>query len=56
MEAKRALADMEANGRIGGEPVDMPMDDTPTVAVSTGGYIDGYQQQNIMLAVWLLTL
>lgn len=45
MEAKRGLADMEANGRIGGEPVDMPMDmpmdDTPTVAVSTGGYIDG---------------
>lgn len=41
MEAKRGLAVMEANGRIGGEPVDMPMDDTPTVAVSTGGYIDG---------------
>ncbi len=45
MDAKRGLADMEANGRIGGEPVDMPMDmpmdDTPTVAVSTGGYIDG---------------
>ena len=45
MDAKRGLADMESNGRIGGEPVDMPMDmpmdDTPTVAVSTGGYIDG---------------
>tara|TARA_R100000773_G_scaffold44595_1_gene46420 strand:+ start:767 stop:3634 length:2868 start_codon:yes stop_codon:yes gene_type:complete len=45
MEAKRGLADMESNGRIGGEPIDMPrdmpMDDTPTVAVSTGGYIDG---------------
>ena len=41
MDAKRGLADMESNGRIGGEPIDMPMDDTPTVAVSTGGYIDG---------------
>jgi len=37
IEAKRGLAEMESNGRIGGEP----MDDTPTVAVSTGGYIDG---------------
>ena len=26
MEAKRGLADMESNGRIGGEPIDMPMD------------------------------
>jgi hypothetical protein len=45
MDAKRGLADMESNGRIGGEPIDMPrdmpMDNTPTVAVSTGGYIDG---------------
>jgi len=26
MDAKRGLADMESNGRIGGEPIDMPMD------------------------------
>lgn len=39
MEAKRGLADMESNGRIGGEPVDMPMD-----AMNQGGMMQGNEQ------------
>jgi len=39
MDAKRGLADMESNGRIGGEPVDMPMD-----AMNQGGMMQGNEQ------------
>jgi hypothetical protein len=39
MDAKRGLADMESNGRIGGEPVDMPMD-----GMNQGGMMQGNEQ------------
>ena len=39
MEAKRGLADMESNGRIGGEPMDMPMD-----GMNQGGMMQGNEQ------------
>lgn len=39
MDAKRGLADMESNGRIGGEPMDMPMD-----AMNQGGMMQGNEQ------------
>jgi len=43
MEAKRGLADMEANGRIGGEPVDMPRD-MPMDGMNQGGMMQGNEQ------------
>ena len=39
MDAKRGLADMESNGRIGGEPMDMPMD-----GMNQGGMMQGNEQ------------
>ena len=39
MEAKRGLADMESNGRIGGEPMDMPPSD-----MNQGGMMQGNEQ------------
>ena len=58
MEAKRGLADMESNGRIGGEPMDMPPSDMnqggmmqgnePTMPVDTGvGYNVGGMTSNL---------
>ena len=40
MEAKRGLADMESNGRIGGEPIDMPMD----MPMNQGGMMQTKEQ------------
>jgi hypothetical protein len=40
MEAKRGLADMESNGRIGGEPIDMPMD----MPMNQGGMMQTREQ------------
>lgn len=39
MDAKRGLADMESNGRIGGEPMDMPPSD-----MNQGGMMQGNEQ------------
>ena len=39
MEAKRGLAEMESNGRIGGEPMDMPPSD-----MNQGGMMQGNEQ------------
>jgi len=43
MEAKKGLADMESNGRIGGEPVDMPRD-MPMDGMNQGGMMQGNEQ------------
>ena len=43
MEAKRGLADMESNGRIGGEPMDMPRD-MPMDGMNRGGMMQGNEQ------------
>jgi len=43
MDAKRGLADMESNGRIGGEPMDMPRD-MPMDGMNQGGMMQGNEQ------------